>query len=143
MGIVFIDCPHEDWLEYARSTRSAEDLEKFNSFIDSDLNGSKGVIKEEWEQFGQNCKILRGIEVPTHIPVRMITSTQYGEDQKMVGYQPEDMKVFAEMQASIMKNVKDAKQIKTDKSGHFIHFTEPELVINSIKELVVINRKNE
>ena len=71
VGIVFIDCPHEDWLEYARSTRSAEDLEKFNSFIDPDLNGSKGVIKEEWEQFGQNCKILRGIELkPVYIPAR-------------------------------------------------------------------------
>ena len=40
-----------------------------------------------------------------------------------------------------MKNVKNAKQITTDKSGHYIHFTEPELIINSIKELVEIFRK--
>ena len=30
----------------------------------------------------------------------------------------------------------ETKQIITKKSGHYIHFTEPNLVVNAIKELV-------
>ena len=142
-GLVFIDHPHEDWFEYIRTTHSDEDIEKFNNFFDPNLNQSKGVVKEEGEMYEQNCEIIKGIEIPQYIPVRMITTIQYGKDQQMVGYQPEDMIVWADMQASIIKNVKDVEQIITDKSGHYIHFTEPELVINSIKELVEITRKKE
>ena len=95
VGLVFIDSPHEDWFEYIKTTHSDEDIEKFNNFFDPNLNQSKGVIKEEWEQYNQNCEIIKGNEIPQHIPVRMITSIQYGKDQKMFGYQPEVMKVFA------------------------------------------------
>ena len=71
----------------------------------------------------------------------MITATQFGRDQEMLGYHPEDMLAWAEMQATIMNNVEDANQIITDKSGHSIHLTEPDLIINSIKELVENYRK--
>lgn len=142
-GLVFIDHPHEDWFEYIRTTHSDEDIEKFNSFVDPNLNQSNGVVKEEWEQYGQNCDIIKGIEILQHIPVRMITAIQYGKDQQMIGYQSEDMKVYAEMQARIIKDVEDAEQIITNKSGHFIHFTEPMLVVNAIEELIDIYRKSE
>jgi pimeloyl-ACP methyl ester carboxylesterase len=51
------------------------------------------------------------------------------------------MTAWAKIQARIMNNLKDAKQIITDKSGHSIQHTEPELIINAVKELIEINRK--
>ena len=140
VGLVLIDCLHEDWFEYIRTTHSNEEVEMFNKAIDP--NQSTGVTKEEWEQFEYNCELIKGLEIPLHIPIRIITATQYGRDQQVLGYHPEDMKVWAEMQAGIMHNVKDAKQIITDKSGHSIHLTEPELIINSIEEIIVINRND-
>lgn len=140
VGLVLIDCLHEDWFEYIRTTHSNEEVEMFNKAIDP--NQSTGVTKEEWEQFEYNCELIKEIEIPQHIPIRIITATQYGKDQQALGYHPEDMKVWAKMQASYMNNTKNAKQIITDKSGHSIHLTEPELIINSIEEIIVINRNN-
>lgn len=136
VGLVFIDCLHEDWFEYIRTTHSDEEVESFNRAIQLYVNQSTGVTKEEWIRFEPNCDLIRGIEIPQHIPTRMITATQYGRDQEMLGYHPEDMMTWAEMQAGIMKNVKDAKQIITDKSGHSVQLTEPDLIVSSIKELV-------
>ena len=36
--------------------------------------------------------------------------------------------------------VKDAKHIITDKSGHSIQISEPELIINAVKELIEIHK---
>jgi pimeloyl-ACP methyl ester carboxylesterase len=138
VGLVFIDCVHEDWLEYIRTTHSDEEVKMFNKVIDP--HQYTGVLKDEWQQFEYNCELIRGIEIPQHIPTRIITATQYGHDQQMLGYHPEDMTEWANMQARMMKNVKDAQQIITDRSGHSIQLTEPELIINAVKELIEIHR---
>ncbi len=138
VGLVLIDCLHEDWFEFIRSTHSNEEIKMFNNAIDP--NQSTGVTKEEWEQFEYNCDLIRGIEIPQYIPTRILTATQFGRDQKALGYHPEDMNTWAEMQSRIIQNIKDAKQIITNESGHSIHYTEPELIINSIKELIELYR---
>ena len=143
VGLVFIDCIHEDWFEYFRTTHSKEEVDLFNGTLDHYRNQSEGVVKEEWEQFEYNMEIIRGIEIPQNIPTRIITATQYGKDQQNLGYHPEDMKVWAKMQARIINNVKDAKQIITDISGHSIQFSEPELIINAVKELIEIYENNQ
>ena len=45
------------------------------------------------------------------------------------------------MQAGLMSNLIDAKQIITEKSGHSIHLNEPEFIVKSVLELVDIYRK--
>ena len=51
------------------------------------------------------------------------------------------MQVWTQMQANFISNSINAKQIVTDKSGHSVQISEPELIIESIKELVELNRK--
>lgn len=142
VGLVFIDFPHEDWFEYIRNTHTIEEVERFNAAIDPDLNHSTGVVKEEYEQIDYNCELLKGIRISQQIPIRIITATQYGSNQQALGYHPEDMQIWAQMQASIMANSTNAKQIITDNSGHSVQQTEPELIIDAIKELVELNRKD-
>jgi len=83
-------------------------------------------------QFEHNCELAKKIEIPRHIPTRIITATQYGKDQRNLGYRPEDMEGWAEMQARTMNGVKDSKQFITTKSGHSIQLSEPELVIDAV-----------
>ncbi|MEJ2658307.1 MAG: hypothetical protein P8012_14120, partial [Desulfobacterales bacterium] len=137
-GLVLIDCIPEGWLEYFRTTHSDKEVKMFNKVTDP--GQYTGILKDEWGQFEHNCELIKGIEIPQNIPTRIITATQYGRDQQNLGYHPEDMQVWAKMQAGMMKNVKDARQIITDKSGHSIQFSEPGLIINAVKELVEINR---
>ena len=137
-GIVLIDCIPEGWLNYLMSTHSKEEIDKLNRVIDPELNHSEGVVKEEWQEFKNNCELIKGIQLLKHIPIRVITAIQYGEDQKALGYHPEDMQIWAQMQANFMSTSTNAKQIITDKSGHSVQLTEPELIIDAIKELVEI-----
>ena len=136
-GLVFIDMPPDDWFNYIRTTHSPEDLLMFNKIFDPDLTDTyKGVGKEELKMYEYNTALLEGIKIPHHIPVRMVTSIKYYSWTKEKGYHPEDMIIWAEMQAEVLEGVPDSKQIITEKSGHFIQGSEPELVIDAIKELV-------
>jgi pimeloyl-ACP methyl ester carboxylesterase len=136
VGLVFIDYCPEGWVEYIRTTHSSEDVLKFDKFWDPYKSDFKGVEKEELEQWDLNCELIKGIGIPPEIPVRMLTSTKYQQWQQDQGWHPDDMKVWAEMQVSILEGLPDAKQIITDKSGHLMHYDEPELVVFSIEELV-------
>jgi pimeloyl-ACP methyl ester carboxylesterase len=142
-GLVLIDCIPEGWFDYFMNTHSDEEIEKLNSVINPEINNSEGVIKDEWQEFQNNCKLISEVQLSEYIPIRVITAIQYGNDQKALGYHPEDMQVWAQMQASFMINSIDAKQIITDKSGHSIQLSEPELIIEAIKELVEKNRKDD
>jgi pimeloyl-ACP methyl ester carboxylesterase len=137
-GLVLIDSPHEDWLEYIRTTHSDEEVKMFNTVVSP--SQYTGATKEEWEQLEHNLGLLKGTEIPRHIPTRIITSTQYGRDQQSLGYRPDDMAIWAEMQASLMNNIKDARRVVTDKSGHSVHHSEPELIVKAVKELIEMNR---
>ena len=141
-GLVLVDCIPEGWLEYFYSTHTAEEIEKLDNVINPEKNNSAGVTKEEWAQFVHNFELIENIEIPVHIPVRMITATQYGDAQKALGYHPEDMQVWAKLQAEVINDCKDSKQIVTDKSGHSVQLSEPELIIDSIIELLEIYRKD-
>ena len=141
-GLVLIDCIPEGWFNYIMSTHSKKEIEELNKVINPELNNSKGVIKDEWQEFQNNCELIKGVQLSKHIPIRVITAIQYGKDQKALGYHPDDMQIWAQMQANFMANSTNAKQIITDKSGHSVQLTEPELIIDAIKELVEINRKD-
>lgn len=139
VGLVCIDCIPDDWFEYIRTTHSDEEVEMFNRVLDP--HQYEGVLKDEWEQFEYNCELLRGLEIPRNIPTRIITATQYGKDQQALGYHPEDMTAWANMQAEMINNVKDSEQIITENSGHAVQLTEPELIIDAVRELVEIHRE--
>ena len=141
-GLVLIDCIPEGWFSYLMSTHSKEEIEALNKVIDPELNNSKGVTRDEWREFQNNCELIKGVQLSKHIPVRVITAVQYGEAQKALGYHPEDMQIWAQMQANSMSNSTNAKQIITDKSGHSVQEAEPELIIDAIIELLKISRKN-
>jgi len=138
-GLVLIDCIPGGWINYIMSTHSKEEIDKLNKVINPELNNSKGVIKDEWQEFQNNCELIKGVQLSKHIPIRVITAIQYGKAQEALGYHPEDMQIWAQMQADFMANSINAKQIITNKSGHSVQLTEPELIIDAIKELVEIN----
>jgi len=137
VGLVFIDMPPDDWFNYIRTTHSHEDLLKFNKIFDPAITDTyKGVGRKELEMYEYNTELLKDIKIPQHIPVRMVTSIKYYNWTEEKGYHPEDMIIWAEMQAEVLKGVPDSKQIITEKSGHFIQGSEPELIVDAIKELV-------
>ena len=86
--------------------------------------------------------MIKEKKIPEDIPIRIISSAKYSSEHEVIGYHPEDMNVWAEMQSSFTNNSDDGKQIITVDSGHSIHQNEPELIIKSVEELVLLNRNS-
>lgn len=137
-GLVLIDCTPEGWIDYFRSNHTDEEIASFHRVIDPDQYD--GVTGEEWEQLENNLALIRGVRISPGIPTRAITSILFTDFHREMGYHPEDMKVWARMQAEVMDGVLDARQVVTEKSPHSIQQTEPELIIDSVRELIEIYR---
>lgn len=140
VGLVLIDSTPEYWFDYFRSTHSIEEIKKSNKALDPNSNGSTGTTRKEWVQFEMNCQLIKETEIPQDIPIRIISSAKYSNEHEAIGYYPEDLNVWAKMQSSFTNNSDDAKQIITVNSGHSIYHNEPELIIKSVEEFVLIYR---
>lgn len=141
-GLVFIDCPHEDWTAYVQTHLSKEDYEKYDAFFNPKKSYYKGVGLIEIAEYEANCDSIRNKKLPSNIPVKMYTGTNYGPWAKSFGYHQEDMKVWAEMQHSIISGVNDAEHIIDKDASHAFHFDKPDLIINGIKDLISKYKKN-
>ena len=133
VGLVFIDAPHEGWFDYFRdSPRTEVEIINFNKSFNPGQMTYKGTHLEEWENSYHQI-----------IPVTPITSIKYNDWIKERGYRPTGMKIWVEMQASLIDGVNDSKHIITDKSSHWLHMEEPELVVDAVKELIEKYRDSE
>ena len=61
-GLVLIDCIPDGWFNYILSSHSKEEIKDLNRVIDPELNNSKEVIKEEWQEFQKNCDLIMGAQ---------------------------------------------------------------------------------
>ncbi|MFO7697483.1 MAG: alpha/beta hydrolase [Anaerolineae bacterium] len=79
---------------------------------------------------GGVVEAMRGISIPRHIPVRVITAgVQWWP-------KPEECRAWREAHAHLADSVDDGRLIVAEHSAHFVSETEPELVIAALKELV-------
>ena len=89
-----------------------------------------GIAKEA-EQFMEDYVILDGLPNLPNVPIRVLTS------QKLeVGLTLEMMQDWSNAHKALGEGIDDFKQIETDKGGHYIHFDEPELVLNALNEII-------
>jgi pimeloyl-ACP methyl ester carboxylesterase len=95
--------------------------------IDSEELG----IAKEAEQFMEDYIILDGLPNLPNVPIRVLTSLKL-ED----GLTLEMLQDWSNSHKALGEGIDDFKHIETDKSGHYIHFDEPELVLNTLNEII-------
>jgi len=78
----------------------------------------------------EKMAVVRKAVVPAGIPVRVITSgTAWLPD-------PDELKAWRESHARFTASIKGALLVLADKSGHMIPFSQPDLLISVISEVV-------
>ena len=81
---------------------------------------------------------------PAHIPLIVLN---HGRFQRMPGLSEEDNREFEQtwqqMQSELTAQSSRGKRIDAEKSGHYIQLDQPELVIESIREVVEAARRTE
>lgn len=141
-GLVLIDSPSDMWFNYLEKTMSPERWKKCEAaWKKFDYYSSIPTSGETMANFRLYCMEMSKITFQPGIPVRVITSLQYGEDQKSTGIRPDDMSMWAQLQREMIFGVKNAKQVIAHKSDHLIYQSEPELVITAIKEISNLHKK--
>ena len=86
-------------------------------------------IQNEFKEFENSSFKLRNIKMPTNIPITILASFK-GLETK------EDFQIRESLFNDWQKDAPQMKIIKTEKSGHYVHRDEPELVINEILNMI-------
>jgi pimeloyl-ACP methyl ester carboxylesterase len=139
-GIVLIDPGHEDDIQVLLSSRTGTERKILDSLIHAiNPEWSEGR-KYEYKYSDYNDRLMKGITQPTNIPLTLLISTKW--DEKEIGITREDVDSRTKLMTDWVKDIKGAKTVLTDNSGHFIHKEEPELVTKEIKEMIELVKSN-
>lgn len=134
-GLVLIDATHENQLDVLLSMIPQPDrdmaLAGMIAANDSVLNTMPaGSIKEEFRaNFATNYQQIRQYPAIKNVPVYVITSTKVSDDNPPFVV---DVHKSLHEQWTISAGV-NGRFVTTNKSGHYIHIEEPELVEEGIR----------
>lgn len=135
-GMVLVDPVHEDLLPEMQKSRTEEDWKEYIGVMDQMADQAPEGPRKEWLQFLSNSDSVRGIEFPGDIPIYILTSTRFSDREKQMMYREEDIKKKYELHKKWLNGKQNIKHITTDKSGHNIAYREPELIIDSVIEIL-------
>jgi pimeloyl-ACP methyl ester carboxylesterase len=135
-GLVLIDPSLTKMRGMKRSIRTPSDQvdqDNFYKRMYSDSSAGTSTIKSENKSFAlYDSTDMAGKEYPNNIPVTILASIKVFD----LKYSKEEAVIKKNLFLEAVKPAPQAKLIFTDKSGHFIHDDEPDLVLKEILEMI-------
>lgn len=139
VGLVLVDATVEHMEDEFKRIKTPSEIKSYDSLSEHwhDPKWSDGVRREA-DYFKNNNKLIKGVPFNKDIAVTIITAMNTPESNF------EFLKGMNEMKVTLHKQwVVESPHLKhvfANKSGHYVQFDEPQLVINEIKALVNANR---
>lgn len=136
--LIFLDDTNEDWFNYVKKNWSSDEANNYFDWWNPEINMQNyksGGLAElaKWEA---NCDSIRGIPIPEDIPVLMFTGNTKNHYRSDSINQSQDKYMWAKLQSSILKNVKNTKQIIDWETGHSLHRDKPQMVQSEINHFI-------
>jgi pimeloyl-ACP methyl ester carboxylesterase len=135
-GMVLIEPVHEDLLPEMRKARTEEEWNQYIGIMDQMAENAPEGPKQEWSQYFNNSDAVRKIKLPDDISIILLTSTRFSEREKQMMYREDDIKKKYDLHKKWLNGKKNVKHLTTKKSGHNIAGREPELIIDSVIEIL-------
>ena len=140
-GIVLID-PSVEFLDTEiRNSKTPAEIESYDSLYEHgrDPSWTEGVSREA-NYFRENEKLLRekGIQFPQNIPTTVITAMNMGESS--FKFLRGVSKIKADLHKRWVSNSPHIRLVLAQKSGHYVHYDEPQLVIDEVTAVVGTQR---
>lgn len=128
-AIVLVDATPLAFPDREHELRSAESITRSETLLALIPEGTR----LELESTRLSAEIVRREEDLPAVPVYVLSSTRPEED-------PRFRDAWIAMQKDLARTVSADRHVLTDQSGHYIHYDEPQLVIEAIREAVDVVR---
>ncbi|HVQ35002.1 MAG TPA: alpha/beta hydrolase [Candidatus Bathyarchaeia archaeon] len=125
VGLVLVDATQEDFPQMEAAILSPAEREKTRTAIAN----APDAVRDEIEAIPQSVSELKRAGPQPRIPVAILTAVHHTDSPKF-------RKAWAELQDRLAAGYPGARRIAADKSGHYIPFDQPELVVEAIREMV-------
>ncbi|HRG09857.1 MAG TPA: alpha/beta hydrolase [Cyclobacteriaceae bacterium] len=139
-GMVLIDPAYEGFMDTIRNTRSADQRRRMKDMVDLGIVNKPKSSRKELEMLQKDEELMRSTRLPLQIPITMLTSGRFSDEERKVGATAEDIEKWVRFHERLQLQAPQLKHIVTKKSGTFIHQEEPELVIAEIKSMLEVLR---
>lgn len=139
-GMVLIDPAYEGFMDTIRNTRSADQRRRMKDMVDLGIVNKPKSSRKELEMLQKDEELLRSTRLPLQIPITMLTSGRFSDEERKAGATAEDIEKWVRFHERLQLQAPQLKHIVTEKSGTFIHQEEPELVIAEIKSMLEVLR---
>ena len=132
LGLVFVDPSHENLMERILATKAEAEADMMTKGMNGFYATKPIAIQNEFKEIPNMEKEMKTIDFPKDIPITLIASYQIPPPP----FKPEDIGIKKELFNDWIEDKPKAKLISTVKSGHYIHYSEPMIVINAIIEMI-------
>ncbi|PQB05753.1 hypothetical protein BST85_13270 [Aureitalea marina] len=132
VGLLFVDPSHERLMERILATKTEEESNMMTKGMDGFYASQPIGIQNEYKEVSSMDNEMKELKLPTEIPITILASYQAPPPP----FSPDDIKIKKELFNNWVESAPQTKLISTTKSGHYIHYSEPNLVIDEIKNLL-------
>jgi pimeloyl-ACP methyl ester carboxylesterase len=128
VGLILVDATPEDFPAVESELRSTESLRRFETA----LSLASSAHRQELSTAEQSAEQVRASTLPPSLPVIVISSSRPAES-------PEFQQAWMQMQTDLATRLA-AEQVVAERSGHFVQYDQPELVIEGIVRILTLVR---
>ncbi|WP_396602607.1 alpha/beta fold hydrolase [Algibacter sp. R77976] len=132
LGLVFVDPSHENLMKRILATKTEAEADMITKGMQGFYATKSIAIQNEFKEISNMEKEMKTIDFPMDIPITLIASYQIPPPP----FKPEDIKIKKVLFNNWIDDKPKAKLISTLNSGHYIHYSEPTIVINAIIEMI-------
>jgi len=132
VGLVFVDPSHENLMERILATKTEEESNMMTKGMEGFYANQPIAIQNEFKELTNMEKEMKTIDFPKDIPITLLASYQIPPPP----FKPEDIEIKKELFNNWIEDKPKAKLVSTVKSGHYIHYSEPTIVIDEIIAMI-------
>lgn len=131
-GLIMVDPSHESLFERIYESKPKEQADMMRNGMKGFYANQPIAIQNEFKELSAAEKEMKTILLPKNLPITILASYQTPPPP----FSPEDIEIKKELFNDWITRAPQAKLIITTESGHYIHYSEPQIVIEAIIEMV-------
>jgi pimeloyl-ACP methyl ester carboxylesterase len=134
-GMVLIDPTPEYMDDEIRRLKTPAEIRSYDSLNEHGRDPSwTGGLKREADYFRANELKIKKIRFPDQVPITVLTAMKMSESRHSFLKGVNQIKI--DLHKEWLTDAPHIRHVLAHRSGHYIHFDEPELVINEINAML-------